>query len=390
MNPSRTQDTQGANGPAILVVDDTPINVDVMRDLLVLGNYATLAAHTGAGAIACAQSKRPDLILLDVVMPGMDGYETCRRLKADASTCDIPVIFMSSLAETRDKLAGFEAGGVDYIAKPFQADEVLARVAAHLSLRGANRRLAVENDALLSETTTTTRRLAAKVAHEINNPIAFVFANLGALDRHVSEVSRLMALDAPVDRAAREAELAFLQSDMADLVRESREGLTRVAETVRALVHFTASCGASLGWQWVDLHRGLDSTLSMLSCELRQGLSIRKDYDADAVRDIECLPAELNLAFMNLVLCVARDLAGDGEIRIATGTQPDELWVDISGRALSTRPHGGSLPVHARPGVGCDSGLLVAQAIVDKHRGRIEVVRSPDTPSFRVCLPLRQ
>ncbi|HUG23712.1 response regulator [Piscinibacter sp.] len=390
MNPSSPQDTQAAHSPAILIVDDTPINVDVMRDLLLLGNYAALAAQTGADAIACARSKRPDLILLDVVMPGMDGYETCRRLKADASTCDIPVIFMSSLAETRDKLAGFEVGGVDYIAKPFQADEVLARVGAHLSLRGVNRRLAVENDALLSETTTTSRRLAATVAHEINNPIAFVFANLGALDRHVSEVSRLMALDAPVDRAARQAELAFLQSDMADLVRESREGLARVAETVRALVHFTASCGASLGWQCVDLHRGLDSTLSMLSCELRQGLSIRKDYDPDAVREIECLPAELNLAFMNLVLCVAHDLAGDGEIRIATGTQADGLWVEIAGSALSSRQHGSPLAAHARPVVGRDSGLLVARAIIDKHRGRIEVVRSPATPSFRVCLPLRQ
>jgi two-component system NtrC family sensor kinase len=390
MIPSGPQDAPVAHGHTILVVDDTPINLDVMRELLQLGNYAAVSAPSGVEAIACAQSQRPDLILLDVVMPGMDGHETCRCLKADASTRDIPVIFMSCLDETRHKLAGFDAGAVDYITKPFQADEVLARVGAHLALRGRHQRLAEENDALLSETAITARRLAATVAHEVNNPIAFVCANLGALDSHVREVSRLISLEDPVDRSAREAELAFLQSDMADLVRESQEGLARVAETVRALVHFASCYGASLSWQCVDLHRGLDSTLSMLSCELEQRVSIRKDYDGAAVRELECLPAELNVAFMNLLLGAARGLRGDGEIRIATGVQDDELWVDIAGTGRPAPPTGSQRPADARAGGGCDSGLLVAHSIVDKHRGRIEGGRDQTAPCFRVWLPLRQ
>jgi len=387
---SGLQDVLVARGHTILVVDDTPISLELMRELLRLGNYAAVSVPSGIEAIACAQSRRPDLILLDVVMPGMDGHETCRCLKADPSTRDIPVIFMSSLDETRHKLAGFDAGAVDYITKPFQADEVLARVGAHLALRGRHQRLAEENDALLSETAITARRLAATVAHEVNNPIAFVCANLGALNSHVREVSRLISLEGPVDRSAREVELAFLKADMADMVRESQEGLARVAETVRALVHFASCYGASLGWQCVDLHRGLDSTLSMLSCELEQRVSIRKDYDSDAVLELECLPAELNLAFMNLFLGAARGLRGDGELRIATGVQDDKIWVDIDGSARPAPPAGSQRPADARSVGGCESGLLVAHSIVDKHRGRIEGGRDKTAPCFRVWLPLRQ
>jgi diguanylate cyclase (GGDEF)-like protein len=108
-------------------------------------------AQEGEEGLARAEFVQPDLILLDVMMPGMDGFETCRRLKASAATRDIPVIFMTALTETPDKLAGFAAGGVDYVTKPFQIDEVWARVTTHLALRSAQKRLAEQNTQLQQE-----------------------------------------------------------------------------------------------------------------------------------------------------------------------------------------------------------------------------------------------
>jgi diguanylate cyclase (GGDEF)-like protein len=137
--------------PTVLIVDDTPANVGILVEYLEGRRVRVAVAQEGEEGLARADFVQPDLILLDVVMPGMDGFETCRRLKASASTRDIPVIFMTALADTQDKISGFSAGGVDYVTKPFQIDEVWARVATHLALRSAQKRLAQQNAQLQQE-----------------------------------------------------------------------------------------------------------------------------------------------------------------------------------------------------------------------------------------------
>lgn len=119
----------------ILLVDDTPANLRLLTDLLVEHGYRIRPASDGELALKSVAAKAPDLILLDISMPGLDGYEVCRRLKADEQSRRIPVIFISAFGDTRQKIAGFEAGGVDFITKPFEAEEVLARVRTHLKLR---------------------------------------------------------------------------------------------------------------------------------------------------------------------------------------------------------------------------------------------------------------
>lgn len=131
--------------PSILIVDDTPENLTVLRDILTRDGHRVRPLLQGAMALASAAAEPPDLVLLDIMMPGMDGYETCARLMADERTRDIPVLFISALDATENKLRGFEAGGLDYITKPFRAEEVLARVRTHLALREAKRQLAVQN-----------------------------------------------------------------------------------------------------------------------------------------------------------------------------------------------------------------------------------------------------
>jgi class 3 adenylate cyclase len=136
---------------SILVVEDSPINQRQLQSLLTKQGYHVNVANHGKEALAKLEFLRPDLILLDVVMPEMDGLSLCRLLKADPATCDIPVIFISSLDHTADKLSGFGAGGVDYITKPFHPAEVMARISTHLHLRMLQRQLAENNRQLAEE-----------------------------------------------------------------------------------------------------------------------------------------------------------------------------------------------------------------------------------------------
>jgi diguanylate cyclase (GGDEF)-like protein/PAS domain S-box-containing protein len=133
---SRT-DADGRAPQKILVVDDTPANLQLAAEHLERGGFEVLVARDGEEGLARADYVRPDLVLLDLVMPGIDGFETCARLKASEALRDIPIIFMTALSDVEDKVKAFRAGGVDYVTKPFQAEELLARVRTHLTLRSA-------------------------------------------------------------------------------------------------------------------------------------------------------------------------------------------------------------------------------------------------------------
>ncbi|MBD2741685.1 response regulator [Coleofasciculus sp. FACHB-1120] len=135
----------------ILIVDDTPTNLEMLFDFLAHSGFQVLVAEDGESAIESAEYASPDLILLDVLMPGIDGFETCRRLKANQLTQDIPVIFMTALSETVDKVKGLNLGAVDYITKPLQHEEVLARVSIHLRLRCLTKKLIDQNVRLEQE-----------------------------------------------------------------------------------------------------------------------------------------------------------------------------------------------------------------------------------------------
>src|SRR3954469_13416307 len=135
----------------ILLVDDDATNLDVLRHTLDGRGYRLFVTRTGESAIEVARRVHPLLILLDVVMPGIDGYETCRRLKADPETREAAVIFLSSLDDTKDKVRGLEVGAVDFVSKPFQKDEVVARVNTHLTVQRLRRQLETRNAELARE-----------------------------------------------------------------------------------------------------------------------------------------------------------------------------------------------------------------------------------------------
>ena len=135
----------------ILVVDDTPANLRLLTKILQDRNYHVRPVPDGSLALAAAKAKPPDLILLDIRMPGLDGFQVCEKLKSNVSTQDVPIIFISALDAVEDKVRAFSVGGVDYITKPFQAEEVLARVQNHLDLRRLQAQLETANTKMAQE-----------------------------------------------------------------------------------------------------------------------------------------------------------------------------------------------------------------------------------------------
>ena len=143
------------------MVDDTPASLRLLCELLTQHGYCVRPATQGALALKSVAAKTPSLILLDVSMPEMDGYEVCRQLKADETSSRVPVIFISAFGDTLQKVRGFEAGGIDYITKPFEAEEVLARVRTHLRLRHAEEALRQAHNTLEARVQERTAELQA-------------------------------------------------------------------------------------------------------------------------------------------------------------------------------------------------------------------------------------
>ncbi|HZF78485.1 MAG TPA: EAL domain-containing protein [Rubrivivax sp.] len=198
----------------VLVIDDNPANLRVLSDHLKQAGYRVLVAQDGAGGIDKARRGRPDLIVLDVMMPDMDGFETCRRLKSEAALHGIPVIFATALTDIESKLRGFAAGGVDYVTKPFQQEEVLARVRAHLAVRALHQELEARN-AQLEKTHLELLRVNAELTRATEQEIyklAF-FDPLTNLPNRRLLLDRLQQSMAASARSGKHRALFFLDLD---------------------------------------------------------------------------------------------------------------------------------------------------------------------------------
>lgn len=192
--------------PTILVVDDVPTNIKLLLNLLMAHDFNVLVARTGEMALKIVENKIPHLILLDIMMPGMDGFQTCQHLKMNIKTHHIPVIFMTALASVEDKVKGFRMGGVDYITKPFHREEVLARINTHLTIARLRQELEAKN-AELQEKHQLTLELNQQLQYEIQERQKVEIA----LKQVNGELQRLASIDGLTEVANRRCFENYLQ-----------------------------------------------------------------------------------------------------------------------------------------------------------------------------------
>ncbi|MEH2369693.1 hybrid sensor histidine kinase/response regulator [Nostoc sp.] len=485
----------------ILIVDDNPTNLGVLFDFLADSGFQVLVAQDGEDAIEQVEYALPDLILLDVLMPGMDGFETCQHLKAQESTKDIPVIFMTALSETVDKVRGLNLGAVDYITKPLQHEEVLARVKIHLSIRNLTKRLQEQNvhleqeiqertkaeNALLkltseleerveertaalgqsnqllqqeiqericteqalqesearyreqanrlelafrqlqetqsqlvhSEKMSSLGQLVAGVAHEINNPINFIYGNLTHAYEYTQGLLDLLNLYAKytpsplseIQQLTEAIDLEFLSEDLPKLLSSMKVGADRIREIIQSLRIFSHVDEAQM--KPVDIHAGLDSTLLILHNRFKAssnqlGIQLVKDYGDLPL--VECYAGQLNQVFMNLLTNAIDALEeydkerSPQEIYFCRST----IWIctEVTNNEFVTiriRDTGPGITEEIRDrlfdpffttkpvGRGTGLGLSISQEIiVSKHGGEIKCLSAPGQGTeFMIKIPMR-
>ena len=330
----------------ILVVDDKPDNLRLVSDLLKNQGYKVRSVLNGPMALKAAQAKLPDLILLDINMPEMDGYEVCQALKANAVTQAVPVIFLSALDAVLDKVKAFSVGGADYISKPFQVEEMLARIESQLKLQQAKKLLVEQNAQLEQEILTRqqsearerekaeqltqmletlkqtqtqliqTEKMAglgqvvAGIAHEINNPVTFIHGNLSHANGYFEDLVKLLELyqqvypspEPVIQEALEDVGLDFLIEDFQKLLGSMKVGSDRIRNIVQGLLNFSRLDQAEL--KSVNLHEGLDNTLMLLQHRLRPSgtgttIAVVKNYAPLPL--VTCYPSQMNQVFINLL-----------------------------------------------------------------------------------------
>ena len=316
----------------ILIVDDNSANLGVLSDALSQAGFEVRVAKSGKMALERVKYALPDLILLDVMMPEMDGFETCRRLQANPETTQIPVIFMTALSDTANKVEGFQLGAVDYITKPFQQEEVLARVKLHLKLHVLAEKLEEKNMLLeqkvvevskayedlqqmqikliQSEKMSGLGQLAAGIAHEINNPINFIAGNLGHAQEYAHNLLKIIHLyqedyvnpTPRIQAAIDEIELEFLEEDFIKILKSINLGTQRIQEIVKSMRIFSRVDEAEV--KTVNIHEGIDSTLTLLYHRLKAKpdhpeIELIKQYGQ--LPQVECHAGQLNQVFMNII-----------------------------------------------------------------------------------------
>jgi two-component system sensor histidine kinase/response regulator len=367
----------------ILIVDDTPANLAVVVECLEDRGFRVVIAQDGEEGLRRAELVRPELILLDVVMPRLDGFETCRRLKLLPGTRDIPVIFMTALAETGEKLTGFKAGGVDYVTKPLQVDEVFARVSTHLDLRAMQKKLEAQNaqlqqeilerrqaEAALMELMQGVKNVSNTIAHDLRAPLgelrcrledlsrtrppadetySGIDAAVGDVDRVIGIFNALLRL-AEIDTGARRS--GFARVDVAKVALDAAEFYQPMAEENGLRLSFESSG---------ELASAGDATLL-----------------AQAIGNL----VENALKYAAGTIAVSATQRRDGAIEVTVSDDgpgiADEEKPRVTERFYRCEASGG------KPGVGL--GLSLVAAIAKLHGGVLEL--SDNHPGLRAGLLL--
>ncbi len=386
--------------PSVLIVDDSPIVQKSLRRVLLQNGYTVSTASNGQEALDVTAGAVPDLFLLDIMMPEMDGYELCRRLKALPEAEGAPVIFITALDQKDDIIAGFDAGAVDYIPKPFRDEEVVARVGAHVKLHRAlaeneeyarhMEELAAERARALvhAERLAAIGLLAAGIAHEINNPTSVIRGNAQILQKVWPDVEQaLQSLPAP----SRGVTMALEEGE--GLLSDTAGAADRIRKIVAYLKQFSRKEQGDQR-EPCDINRCVEVALGLSRNALKYHMEVIAEM-AEALPPVNAHEQQIEQVLINLFTNAA-DSVGTN----ASGT----LWVrtqtDGNGVVLTVEDDGPGIPDDALPHLfdaffttkdadhGSGLGLSISRGIVQDHGGTIEAANRPDGGAcFTIRLP---
>lgn len=365
------------NGPLILLVDDDPSSLTLMSEILHEAGYQIAAANSGETCFMVLNSLNPDLILCDIVMPGLDGYDVCRRIKSDVNTADIPLIFLTSLKTSEEMLTGFEAGAVDFLTKPVNGAELLARVKTHSELKQSRDNLRSYSHQL-AELNAKKDQILGIVAHDLRNPIGAIYTAERVLRSYSShQEDAVIKMYDIIEKACRSADDLIAELlEMAEL--DQRQGELNF-ESVSSAAFLT-----SIYEFFQDRAKAKNVNLNL----------ILPSQDVE----INIHSKKLSRAFGNLVHNALKFTPKDGLVTlklhiksescvfsvIDTGIGiPENLQQHIFDKFTNARREGlGGEQAHGL-------GMHITREIIRRHGGRIDLYSEPGTGTeFRIQLPL--
>jgi len=371
------------NPPKILIVDDAPMDVLLLSRLLQTEGHLVLSTSNGTAAYNMAVSEKPDLILMDIMMPELNGYATCKLLKENKATSDIPVIFVTSMSETVDKIKGLDIGGADYITKPYQLAEMMARINTHLRLRSKyEENLEYHKVLLQTQKMASISTLAGGVAHNINNLMGAVVGYADMLQESLEHSDRAYHYTNKILAASQRA------SDLAgDLLMYAKVSHSEIAN--------------------IDMLELLRKMIRLYGTDDQHDVHI----DLQAPPDIPNIQADSSqiLQALSNILINSQEVTPNGgtvTISISTGPLPPDVYsngfepISETYLIISISDTGPGMDKETadmvfepffttKKTVGVGLGLSAAHGIIQKHKGVIFVETEPGEGStFHVYLPI--
>ncbi|GAX37136.1 hybrid sensor histidine kinase/response regulator [Nodularia sp. NIES-3585] len=403
----------------ILIVDDKLENIRFLSEFLSQNNYQVRKAINGQAALTSVNSLPPDLILLDINMPGMGGYEVCQHLKNDPATSAIPVIFLSAGNEVNDKILAFEAGGIDYITKPFNLEEILVRVKTQLKVQQLQKKLSDRNQEIQTmllelqkteaaliqkEKLVNASQITAGISHEINNPLSFIVGNLKPASEYSENLIKLIQLyqqafpDATpeIKDFIESIELDFLIPDLRTIITSLHTGAERIRSVIIAM-HIFSRLHES-GIKEINIQESIESVLLILRYQL---VLDNGEIKISVVRNYEATPKILgqgnllNQALLNILQNAIQSLESKISSVIDSSFKPT-IWINLSTTEqqqirISIKDNGiGISPENQprlfepffttkSPGKGVGLGLFTSyQIITEFHKGTLTYHDCPE------------
>ncbi|MFB2919716.1 ATP-binding protein [Aerosakkonema funiforme] len=425
----------------ILVVDDEPINLQVVTNHLSMYNYNIIQAISGADALEIVETQRPDLVVLDIMMPKVSGYEVCQKIREHHSVNELPILMLTAKNQIADLVQGFSVGANDYLTKPVSKNELIARIQTQIKLcnlealrqseareREKARQLEealqklqrTQAQLIQTEKMSSLGQLVAGVAHEINNPTNFIYGNIIYIKQYSEQLLDLVTLyqqhypnpTAEIAEALLDNEIEFLSEDLERILSSMQTGAERIRKIVLALRNFSRHDESET--KPVNIHEGIDSTLMLLQSRLKPeggSLEINVIKEYGNLPKVTCQASQINQVFMNIFANAIDALEGYSKFQVANlkeshpiptirirteQTTPNSITIRISDNGPGMIPEVVDKifdPFFTTKPVGSGTGLglyISHSIVVESHSGQLSCISIPGQGSeFVMEIPIK-